>query len=389
MTFKRLCQLALLAATWPVCLTCGGEESVSIEHSIAAIEDGRFHGWPANNGVWQWGDEILVGFTQGDFVLRGGHNIAGRQDSLLSRSRDGGRTWKMFDPEGFLDDENRQFLGHGKTPLPRSVDLQHPGFAFRVFATGYHGNDDPAGGFFYSLDRGQTWHGPHALTGLMDHPEMVDKLLSPRTDYLVQDNDRCLIFISAHNENPKLKRIGCIETTDGGQSFDFVGWVTPESTEASAIMSQTIQLSENDFLLAYRKIYLDDKQADEIEVWRTRDRCKNWQAVSTVKVMKTHSNPPALLLLRDGRVCCVYGDRNVGEIRGRYSRDDGVLWGPEFIVRDDFQALAADTDTQTGLNADIGYPRLVQRTDGKLVAIYYWATAKQPQQHIAVSIWQP
>jgi hypothetical protein len=23
---------------------------------------GRFCGWPANNGVWQWNDEIFVGF---------------------------------------------------------------------------------------------------------------------------------------------------------------------------------------------------------------------------------------------------------------------------------------------------------------------------------------
>ena len=341
MTLNRLCLLVLAAAVWSASVTCSGEESVSIEHSIAAIENGRFHGWPANNGVWQWGDEILVGFTQGDFVLRGGHNIAGREDSLLSRSRDGGQTWKMFDPEGFLDDSNQQFLGYGKTSLTHPIDFQHPGFALRIFATGYHGNDDPRGGFFYSLDRGQTWNGPHALTGLDEQPELADMLLSPRTDYLVQNKDRCLIFISAHDENPRLKRIGCIQTTDGGQSFDFVDWVTPESTEASAIMSQTIQLSEDEFLLAYRRIYVDDAHADEIEVWRSGDGCRNWQVLSTVKVMKTHSNPPALLLLRDGRICCIYGDRDVGEIRGRYSRDDGASWGPEFIIRDDFQALAA------------------------------------------------
>ena len=65
MNFQRFVLLALTAATWPACVARGGGESVSIEHSIAAIEEGRFHGWPANNGVWQWGDEILVGFTQG------------------------------------------------------------------------------------------------------------------------------------------------------------------------------------------------------------------------------------------------------------------------------------------------------------------------------------
>ncbi|QDT49125.1 BNR/Asp-box repeat protein [Symmachiella dynata] len=365
------------------------EESVAIEHKIAAIEEDRFHGWPANNGVWQWGDEFLVGFTQGDFELKSGHNIAGRQDSLLARSQDGGLTWQMFDPPSFLDDENAQYLGEGKTKLTQPLDFRHSGFALRIFADGYHGNHDPEGGFFYSNNRGANWNGPYALTGLKDHPEMKDKLLSPRTDYLVQSPDHCMVFISTHVDDPKLKRIACIQTTDGGQTFEFVSWVTPESEEASAIMSQTVQLSDQEFVLAYRKIYRNPGKQDEIEAYHSADGGKSWQRLSTIKEMPTHSNPPALLKLTDGRLCCVYGDRHVGEIRGRYSRDRGKTWGPELVIRDDFQALPDDPDSSTGLNTDIGYPRLVQRSDGKLVAIYYWATAENPQQHIAVSIWSP
>ncbi len=365
------------------------EKSAAIEHTIAAIEEDRFHGWPANNGVWQWDDEILVGFTQGDFELKPGHNIAGRQDSLLSRSRDGGQTWEMFDPQGFLDDDNQQYVGVQKTELTKPLDFTHSGFAMRIFADGYHGNHDPQGGFFYSENRGKDWNGPYALTGLTNHPEMKDKLLSPRTDYLVQSDHHCFIFISAHKEDEKLKRIACVQTTDGGQTFEFVAWVTPQSNAASAIMSQTVQLSQKEFVLAYRKIYRGSDKLDEIEAYRSLDGCKTWHPLSKIKVMQTHSNPPALVKLNDGGLCCAYGDRHVGEIRARYSNDRGKSWGPEFIIRDDFQALPEDPDSQRGLNADIGYPRLVQRSDGKLVAIYYWATAENPQQHIAVSIWRP
>jgi hypothetical protein len=148
--------------------------------------------------VWQWGDEILVGFTQGDFEVKRGHNIAGRQDSLLTRSLDGGRTWDVSDPEEFLDDDNDQFRGEGKQSLGEPLDLLHDGFALRIFAEGYHGNADPEGGFFYSYDRGRTWQGPYALTGLTDHPELRGHSLSPRTDYLVQSKNECLVFISAH-----------------------------------------------------------------------------------------------------------------------------------------------------------------------------------------------
>jgi hypothetical protein len=35
---------------------------VPVRHVIVYKGPGRFWGWPANNGIWQWNDEILVGF---------------------------------------------------------------------------------------------------------------------------------------------------------------------------------------------------------------------------------------------------------------------------------------------------------------------------------------
>jgi hypothetical protein len=369
-------------------IVCGGEPH-AVQHTMVAIANDRFHGWPANNGVWQWGDEILVGFTQGDFLVRPGHNIAGIEENQLARSEDGGQTWTMVNPNGFMKDGNQQFRGSGKTPLTGPLDFLHPGFAMRIFAHGYHGNDDPEGGLFYSYNRGVDWMGPHSLHGLATEPKLAGHLLSPRTDYLVQGRHDCYVFISAHDDNKNLKRLAVIQTTDGGQTFQFVAWVTPKSADASAIMSQTVQLTENEFVMAFRKIYLDKHQRAEIETYQSLDKCRTWRRLGTVKVMDVHSNPPALLKLKDGRLCCIYGDRAVGQIQGRYSEDHGSSWGPEFVIRDDFQAMAVDPDSKQGVNADIGYPRLIQRLDGKLVAIYYWTTAQNPQQHIAASIWNP
>jgi len=357
---------------------------------MVAIEKDRFHGWPANNGVWQWGDEILVGFTQGDYFLRNGHNIGGRQDSLLARSLDGGQTWNMFDPEGFLDDDHpEKYQGQGKTALKQPIDFTHPDFAMRIFASGYHGNDDPEGGLFYSYDRGKTWKGPFALTGLLDSPDLKGMKLAPRTDYLVQNQKHCFIYIAAHTEEKDPKRVGCIESTDGGLTFNFVSWVTPKTDEYSGIMTQTVQVDDDEFLLTYRKIFKDKSRDDTIEAYRSQDGCQTWSLSGTIKEMKAHSNPPALVKLKDGRFCCAYGDRHAAEMRARYSRDNGQSWGPEVIIRDDFQSRDRNPLETLTPSADMGYPRMVQREDGKLALIYYWCTAKNMQEHIACSIWKP
>jgi len=356
------------------------EQRVNARHYIAAIEQDKFHGWPANNGAWQWGDEILVGFTQGDFDNSSGHNIAGIQESKFARSLDGGETWKMFDPENFLDDENIKWLPKGKTMLEKPMDFSHDGFALRIFATGYHGNDDPDGGFYYSYDRGATWNGPHFLGKLNNCPQLKGKTLTPRTDYIVTGPRSCFLFITANTS--KGSRIACIETGDGGLTFEFVTWITPETAKYRAIMPQTIRLSNGDYLLAFRKIFADRSTLESaIETYLSKDGCKTWSWLGRVKEIKDNSNPPSIVELDDGRVCCVYGDRDAERMAGKYSSDKGKTWGEEFVIRDHYKSVDEW--------ADMGYPRLVKRPDGKLAAMYYWASADHPQQYIACSIWEP
>jgi hypothetical protein len=71
-------------------------------------ELGRFAGWPANNGIWSWGDEILVGFATGYYQpSEDGHSIDQERPSrkLLARSLYGGETWRLEDAKEFDDDE--------------------------------------------------------------------------------------------------------------------------------------------------------------------------------------------------------------------------------------------------------------------------------------------
>jgi len=362
-------------------LSSNAQAPQNLQHAIAAIEKDRFNGWPANNGIWQWGEEILVGFTQGDYISNDGHNISGVQESQFARSLDDGTNWQMFDPDNFLDDENIKWLPAGKKSLPKALNFQKKGFALRVFATGYHGNDDPAGGFYYSYDRGSTWNGPFFIGGLDTISQLKDLAFSARTDYIVTGKKEMYLFISA--SDGKVARLGCLKTTNGAQSFEFISWITPKDSLSNAIMTSTVELSEGRFITTFRKIIpsVKNKKGNSIETFLSEDYCRSWKPVSTVKLFDSSSNPPALTKLKDGSILCVYGDRHNGVMAGKYSMDEGKTWGPEFIFRDAFKDVNSDWD--------FGYPRVVQATNGSIVCLYYWATAEHPQQHIAVSSWDP
>ena len=86
-------------------------------------------------------------------------------------------------------------------------------------------------------------------------------------------------------------------------------------------------------------------------------------------------------MLRDGRLCLMYGNRNSRRIMARYSNDQGKSWSEPIVLRDDYESVEKDQD--------LGYCRVVQRADGCLVGIYYWATRQRPHQHIAATIWDP
>ena len=65
-----------------------------IKHVVVYQEEGKFAGWPANNGAWIFeGDELLVGFTRGEYKLKErDHNIGkGLQECWLARSTRRGR----------------------------------------------------------------------------------------------------------------------------------------------------------------------------------------------------------------------------------------------------------------------------------------------------------
>jgi len=347
-----------------------------MEHVVVFAEKGRYAGWPANNGAWIWdGREILVGCTVGAYEAQQGlHNIKPPFRSVLCRSEDGGRTWRAEYPDHFVG-------GGGELTDPtRKINFTDPGFAMRVVGDGYHGSTEKQGGFFVSYDRGRSWDGPYRFKGLANEPELEGMILTPRTDYLGEGAERCLVLLSALRDSQMTDRVFCARSVDGGATFRFVGWMVPPSDPFRAVMPSTVRCDSGKLVAAVRRRETP-KHVCWIEAYVSTDAGHTWRSLGKVgDTGGRNGNPPALVRLAGGRLCCVYGRRDRRQIVARLSEDEGQTWGKETVLRDDFVRDRAP---------DLGYPRLVQRADGLLVAIYYWATEELPQQHIEATIWDP
>ena len=97
---NRILTLMLVALTPPV--VGSPEAGRVVRHVMVYHQPGRFGGWPANHGIWSWGNEILVGFSAGFFKDHGPDRHAIDHDRpeehLLARSRDGGLSWTIENP---------------------------------------------------------------------------------------------------------------------------------------------------------------------------------------------------------------------------------------------------------------------------------------------------
>ncbi|MEZ6072537.1 MAG: sialidase family protein [Pirellulales bacterium] len=326
-------------------------------------EPGRFAGWPANNGIWNWGDEIVVGFSLGFHQEKeSGHTIDRDRPSgaMQARSVDGGLSWEIETPSYVTDPGQERAV----TTLSSPLDFTAEGFAAR-----FRGNR-----FYYSLDRCHTWQGPFEL------PTFGRPKLLARTDYIVEGPGQLTAFIAAAKDNGDEGQPLCIRTTDGGVSWQLVGWIGPCPPESYgyAIMPATVALNDDAYLSMIRRAgVFDGEQRRWIEAFLSPDRGRSWYLLERPHVVNS-GNPPTLTRLDDDRLVLVYGWRRPPYgIRACISPDNGQTWGDEFILRDD------------GRCWDLGYPRTVRRGDGQLVTVYYFNDDSQLERFIAATIWDP
>jgi hypothetical protein len=341
-----------------------------------------FYGWPANNGIWAWGEEIAVGFTEA--VYQEHADSHSRDESkptptVIARSLDGGETWNLERPD-IAPDESEAGDGGGSGDgetrgLEKPIDFLDPDVAIRVRNHGFQ----------VSHDRCRTWQGPYFFPKLG-----FTGAFTARTDYLPLGTDSCLFFISLKDSQVQAgsfsDRALCIRTDDGGCTFRRLGFMLPENPQVRSVMPATVRIDAHTLVSVLRRRYEGVGEGEStcwIDAAISENLGETWRFLS--RIADTHSaesvhngNPPSMVKLVDGRLCVVYGYRAPGfGIRAKRSVDGGRTWGDEMALRNDARTW------------DIGYPRSVVRPDGKIVSVYYFTTDENPEQHIAATIWHP
>lgn len=359
------------------------EKDKIITHTIVFQEDGKYGGWPANHGVWVWGNEILVGFVEASFkqAQAGLHTYDPKTaENQYARSMDGGENWTIQDAYSIgqtaWGNDNNITPDRAKAPTvlkdPIS-DFTEEGFLLTFLR---HNNHDGPSHFYYSKNKGTYWEGPYIF------PTMGTPGIANRTDYHVEGKQTLSAFVTTAKSNSKEGKVGFVRTTDGGLTWNLISWITAEHGGFD-IMPSSIKLADNTWLTTIRT-RLENGQ-NLISSYLSKDNGNTWNRLKDpVADTGRGGSPPALVKLKDGRLALGYIHRSDfgSRVHVRFSADNGTSWSDEIILR-----------SGDGASRDVGYPRMVQREDGKLVMIYYWNHANdkdaKPYRYIAATIFDP
>jgi len=359
-----------------------------IEHLEIYRRPGEFAGWPANYGFWGWSDELVLVFSRG---------FMGQQESLhardknrpflgwQARSLDGGKTWRDEPFIGVIPggvslsaDEHVEpvlqvqphiVAARDLRPLADPIDFSDPETIAMCARTGLDAGS--LSWFYVSRDRARSWQGPFHL-GDFGLPGV-----SARTDIVPLGRHEALFMLTAVKSNGREGRVFAAHTQDGGMSFTFRSFVGEEPT-GFAIMPASLRLVDGSILTLVR-CSTPGRGPDRkswIEQYRSKDAGHSWTYEGrAVENTGFGGNPATLNALPDGRLVMVYGFRDAPcGMRAKVSRDLGESWGQETVLRED------------GALSDLGYPRTILRSDGRLMTAYYFKDGAGPERFIAMTI---
>lgn len=369
---------------------------IESQHTTVFQRPGLYAGWPANHGLWQQADRILVGFEVGAMDTGGGFHAIDRNTQpvcMMAETTDGGQTWEPFLPRGTLElRQNRRRMTEEQEEqcVKRCISQPVP-VCFHQMLVKFRMLDMNWGSSYvnYSADFGRSWHGPMLIdefSGVLAKRRGV----SMRTSYLLDpvDAEYCMAFGSASKwSDGKEGQPFVMETRDGGKTWDFLSWIDDVPHDGFGIMPSVVRLPTGSILCCVRwrersfsRRYgtADEPFRSGIICYLSEDEGRSWRLRSIpVRGMYQSGNPPDLVLMPDGRVALVYGWREPPfGIACQWTADDGMTWTVPRLIR------------QGAGCHDLGYTRSCLIEGDSILSVYYWSDEIDSERYIAATAWR-
>jgi Neuraminidase (sialidase) len=279
------------------------------------------------------------------FIKTGAAHIGKGGRASMCRSSDGGRTWSapvtVFDRPASDDGIVASGVTRDGSVMVAAVSYTWNGE--RYTTDGWIART----WFLKSNDAGRTWSKPVEVnSGPLGWAYPFGHIL--------EESDGTLLLggyggpLPRVTEGPQTSFV--VRSRDGGKT-----WIDP--VEIARGHNEVTMIKRRDgSILAVMRTAAGARLNSSI----SRDGGRTWSAPA--KVTDDREHPADLLRLAGGDLLLTFGQRNKPYgVQAMRSRDDGETWERAARV-----VLAFDGD-----HSDVGYPVTIERTDGKLVTVYY------------------
>ena len=364
-------------------------------HRVVYRNDAEFNSHPFLGGLWRTSKgELVIAFMSTECTYRStedvSHNVITRTRRRMrtARSADGGRSWTADDPESVFEIPE-PVATDSAAGVPEPIgDLDTRDLLVATGATPALLVPEAQPWMRISTDAGRSWRPAFRL------PMFKLASLSGNGSFMRRADGMWLVALTAASQDGWYRR-PVLYGSWNGADWTFLSFLTPPiaDDEVDAPRSgqprfgshrymypRPIQLRDGRILLSVRA-QRDPTSALWTEVFESRDGGRTLRFLSRVN---DWGAPGDLVEMADGRIACVYGYRVPPfGVRYRLSADGGSTWGREVILRDD------------GGSWDLGYPRVIEVSEGRLLTTYYFNEANDTIQmnggvrHIAMTDFTP
>jgi hypothetical protein len=376
-------------------------QTVPTDHGVIYYNAAEHAGWPFMYGMWRnAADDILVGFKRtpasygaAESIHHDRLTVASDSQWVVTRSRDGAQSWETDRQVTIWDyatseaeTEARPRALTGLLP-PGGIDFTNRNTLIACASIPTFGLKDARPVVRVSLDGGDRWLPPIFL----DKESLP--AISGNGSPMVRRDGTSLLFMTQVSADGWTRRPLVFAYVEAAQTWRFLSFITPRFDDGAAdgnwqggslrfgghrwFYPRGIQCADGRILCALRS-QRDPTGVMWTEMFQSEDGGLTWHFLSRVNEWGA---PGDIVQMADGRIVCVYGYRLPPYgIRARVSEDGGRRWGPEIVLRDD------------GGSWDLGYPRVMELSPGRLMATYYFNRKDDPIQatggvrHIAQTI---